>query len=154
VVEVLSRERLTAPPSSAHRLRADFGEALGVEAYELNRDDVSLTLTPYWRARKEPAKDYKYFVHLFDPATEQIAAQADGFPRGGAYSTAQWAAGEVVSDTIRISLAAVPPGTYQIALGWYDPQNPAARLAASDANGGRLDQDRVVLPEEIAVGGG
>jgi hypothetical protein len=151
VVEVLERDRLAAPPPGARRLSAQFGEALGLAAYDLEQDAQALTLTPYWVARARPEASYKYFVHLFDPESEAILAQADGIPQGGAYPTTQWAAGEVVPDSVRLSLDAVSPGAYRLALGWYDPENPQDRLRAEDADGQPLEHDRLVLPEEITV---
>jgi hypothetical protein len=78
-------------------------------------------------------------------------AQADGFPHAGAYPTSQWAAGEVVPEVVRLDLAGVPPGIYQVAVGWYDPADPAARLPAQAASGQRLPEDRAVLPDEVTV---
>ncbi|MBI3359919.1 MAG: hypothetical protein HY023_02285 [Chloroflexi bacterium] len=149
VVEVVERNRPTEIPAGARQLKATFGDSLALRAYDLKYESQTLTLTPYWSALARPAGSYKYFVHVFDPLTEAIVAQADDFPRGGAYPTAQWAAGEVVPDTIRISLASVAGGSYRIAVGWYDPSDPQARLAAKDENGSPLDQNRVVLPDEI-----
>jgi hypothetical protein len=150
-VEVAERERLDAPPASARRLEAAFGDSLGLVAYELSQSSSTLILTPYWSARARPESSFKYFVHLFDSESEQIVAQADDFPQGGAYPTTQWAEGEVVSDTITINLANVPPGSYRVALGWYNPDDPAQRLPALDDDGNPLELNRVVLPEEIEV---
>ncbi|MGB9593814.1 MAG: hypothetical protein ACPL7R_06735, partial [Anaerolineae bacterium] len=62
------------------------------------------------------------------------------------------AAGEVVSDEVVLSLAAVPAGSYRLAVGLYGPGD-APRLAARLPDGTRLPLDRYVLGEEIRVGG-
>jgi len=88
-------------------------------------------------------------VHLFDPETEEILAQSDAMPRGGAYPTSWWQAGEVVSETVTLPLAGVPSGRYRLAVGLYDP---SGRLPAIGADGQRLADDRVILPMQVNIG--
>jgi hypothetical protein len=104
-----------------------------------------LTLTPAWKALTNISANYKVFVHVFDPATEKIVAQFDAMPHNNAYPTSRWLNGEVVTDTIAISLADVPIGSYRIALGLYLP--PSDRLPVS----GQKDVDRVILAEAVDV---
>jgi hypothetical protein len=107
----------------------------------------------WWVAERQPGADYTMFAHLFDPADAgHIVAQKDGMPREGAYPTSNWMAGEVVSDTIRLSLDQVPPGSYRLTLGLYDGRT-GERLAATTADGAPLPDDRVVFPDEIEVVG-
>jgi len=112
----------------------------------------ALRLTLWWQALRAPRGDYTVFVHLFDPASEAVVAQSDAMPRGGAYPTSWWAEGEVVSETVTLSLADVPPGRYRLAVGLYTW--PAPRLPARDAAGVPIPDDRPVLPVEIEVGNG
>jgi hypothetical protein len=124
-------------PPVAVPVGADYGGLIRLHGYSLSRDETSLSLEPVWQALAAPGRDYKVFVHLFDPAAEAIVAQHDAPPRDGRYPTSQWVAGEVVSDTIRIDLGGVPPGTYRLGVGLYDES-------------GRLGE-RVVLADEIVV---
>jgi hypothetical protein len=86
---------------------------------------------------------YKFFVHVVDPASEQLVAQADVMPRDWTYPTSWWEAGEVVSDEIVLSLTDVPEGIYRLYIGVYG------------ADGGRLPVslggDRYELDGEITV---
>ncbi len=149
---IRERERTFTVPAMARRADVNFGEEIALLGYDLRREGDTLRLTLHWQAQPRPAADRTVFVHLFDPATERIAAQVDSPPRGGAYPTSQWAPGEVVSDEVVMSLASVPAGSYRLAVGLYGPGD-APRLPARLPDGTRLPLDRYVLGEEIRVGG-
>jgi hypothetical protein len=92
-------------------------------------------------------QNYKIFVHLFDPTTEQIVAQSDAMPRDNAYPTSRWFKGEVVTDTIALSLAGVPAGPYRIAIGLYLPPNDRLPVGGDryvDAANRRVILDQVI----------
>ena len=147
VIAGCGRPRVFDVPALQTATDATFDGQLTLWGYDTERAGAELRLTLVWGALAAPRGDYKYFVHVFDPADARIVAQADAMPRAFTYPTTQWAAGEVVTDTVTLDLAAVPAGAYQVAVGWYDPQAPdLARLPAYDAQGRRLAQDRVVLP--------
>jgi len=135
-------------PHLENPLGVDFGGQMRLAGYDLEQDD-SLRLTLWWQALQSPAGDYTVFVHLFDPETEEILAQSDAMPRGGAYPTSWWQAGEVVSETVTLPLAGVPSGRYRLAVGLYDP---SGRLPAIGADGQRLADDRVILPMQVNIG--
>lgn len=139
----------TLPPLE-NPLAVDFAGEIRLAGYALEQDR-NLRLTLWWQAVQVPAGDYTVFVHLFDPATEEIVAQSDAMPRGGASPTSWWLAGEVVSETVILPLEGVPPGAYRLAVGLYDPTQ---RLPAVGPDGRRLAEDRAVLPTEVTVDGG
>jgi hypothetical protein len=127
----------------------DFGGQIRLVAYELDQQADAIRLTLWWQAQVSPAEDYTVFVHLFDPETEQIPVQSDGMPQGGGYPTSWWSSGEVVSETVRLSLSEVLPGEYRLAVGLYDQS--AVRLTAVDARGQPLAGDRAILEETVWV---
>jgi hypothetical protein len=147
---IRERERTFSVPEMGHRANVYFGEEIALLGYDLRQDGESLRLTLHWQAQTRPAADRKVFVHLFDPKTEQIPAQWDSQPREGKYPTTQWAAGEVVSEEITLSLKDVPAGAYRLAVGLYGPA-PAGRMKAVQLDGKPLPNDRYVLAEGIAV---
>ncbi len=74
-----------------------------------------------WYAAEVVEIDYTVFVHLLDGAG-QLAAQADGPPLDGWYPTSWWAAGEWVTDERAFPLPGdLPPGSYRLVAGLYDP---------------------------------
>jgi hypothetical protein len=150
-VVVLGRPRVFVVPPMQVTVGATFGDKLKLWGYNAEHTDLELRLTLVWGALTEPRADYKFFVHLFNPADEFVTKQVDMMPHDSGYATALWTAGEVVTDTVTFSLADVPPGEYQLAVGWYDPAAPDVRLPAFDAQGQRLDLDRVILPLTVTA---
>ncbi len=147
---VTERPRVFSVPNLPSRQDAQFGNEIQLLGYELpstrgqERKDRKLLLTLWWRALTAPGKDYKRFVHLYDPQAETIAAQDDAMPQAWTYPTSWWASGEVVSETVTLDVNDVSPGMYRVAVGWYDPET-IDRLPALDASGTRQPGDRVVL---------
>lgn len=82
-------------------------------------DNTSLSITIYWQTRVESAQPAKYFFHVVDQAG-MLVAQADAVPRNWGYPTNEWAAGEIVSDTITVDFADQPPATYALSVGMVD----------------------------------
>ena len=93
-------------------------------------------------------RDYKVFVHVFEPASKVPVVQDDAMPRRGNWPTTFWAPGEIVVDEITISLEGAPAGEYGIAVGVYDPATNE-RLAVMDRDGRRPADGRLELPGEI-----
>jgi hypothetical protein len=94
--------------------------------------------------------DFKFFVHLLHPKTGELMAQADVMPRDWTYPTHWWEAGEVVSDGIKLGLSKVPPGTYDVAIGAYDPET-GVRLVVTGGAGGGEPGDQYLLPERLVL---
>jgi hypothetical protein len=134
-------------PPLAHPLRVTFGDQIRLLGCDVVRDDRALTLQVAWQAVRDLDQNYRVFVHVFDPATETIVAQSDAMPRHDAYPTSRWIGGEVVTDTIGLSLADASPGSYRIAFGLFDA---AGRLPTS-GSGADVANRRVVLDEVIEV---
>lgn len=149
-VEVVGRARdFTVPPVQT-RIDARFDGQIALIGYDAAQSASELKLQLVFQALTAPRGDYKYFVHLFNPQDEVIAAQADAVPRNFTYPTTLWVKDEVVTESITLSLTAVPSGRYRVALGWYDPATPdLARLPALDAQNQRFENDRVILLELV-----
>lgn len=151
-VEVLGRERTFTLPPLQTTVGVVFDGQIALAGYNAEQTATELKLQLAFQALATPRGDYKYFVHLFDPTTENIPAQIDTVPRNFLYPTTQWVQDEVVVEDLTLNLSAVPPGAYQLAVGWYNPNaNGLPRLPAVDANGQPLDFDRVVLLLEVNI---
>jgi len=147
-LNVIPRPRIFEVPAISHPLAADFGGEIRLRGYDLRYAKNMVTLTLWWQATTTPQRDYKRFVHLYDPATETIVAQDDAMPRAWAYPTTWWAAGEVVSETVTLDVRVVPPGEYRLGIGWYDPAT-FDRLPATDAAGQAHPLNRVTLDATV-----
>lgn len=131
-----------SPLRPMHSLQSTFEGRIGLRGYDLQQSPEAVSLTFYWRALSEMTTSYKVFVHLTDPASGDIVAQVDTVPLQWTYPTNRWIEGEVVRDTIELSLEDVIPGRYRLAVGWYDPAT-GRRLGVLRPGGERYAEDRV-----------
>ncbi len=93
------------------------------------------------------ARDGKIFVHLYDDPDQPPVKQIDVWP-GGSLPPANWLPG-YRSDTVTLPLEGVPPGTYSLAIGIYDP-NTNERYTVVDQRTGE-SSDRLFLGE-VTIG--
>jgi hypothetical protein len=103
--------------ANGQRRVAVWQEPLAVEA----GDTIRVRLT--WTALGHPDTNYKVFVHLIDGAN-QVVAQQDAPPLGGAFPTflwfPKWVPGQTVVDPYRLTVPeGTPPGEYLIEVGMY-----------------------------------
>jgi hypothetical protein len=120
-----------------------------VESARFDRDEfapgMTLKFDVTWRAVRAVGKDYRVFVHLFDPAGNFIGQTGDRAPanNGVPLPTAGWSAGTVVVDTytMQIPLSALP-GQYEIRVGLYDD---AGRLQVTEAGRAAVKNSGVVV---------
>ncbi len=90
----------------------------------------ALPLELRWQAVSAPASDYHVFIHLIDQ-TGQVAAQVDGQPGLWGRPTSGWRVGETVIDRHGLWVPDLPPGSYRLRIGLYEP-NTSQRLLRPD----------------------
>ncbi len=135
-------------PSDAVRSNALFGSEMLLAGYRAVRADSNLHLTLFWRSEQRMETDYKVFVHLFDPDSSLPVVQDDAMPMRWSYPTTLWSPGEMVTDTISLSLAGVKAGEYGLAVGVYDPSS-AERLPVVGEDGRSVPDGRLMLGDGI-----
>lgn len=99
------------------------------------RDDMryGFQLSLEWETNGNAEGDYRFFVHLYDDVNEPPIDQADAYAGGnrgltsGSSPIGNWLAGQF-SDTITLGAGDIPNGSYSLAIGFYNPQNPQDRL--------------------------
>ncbi|MFQ6001314.1 MAG: hypothetical protein ACE5LG_06555, partial [Anaerolineae bacterium] len=152
--EVQETERIFEPPSPQYTLpEGSLGGLVSLVGYGLTAESVrpgdSFTLVLYWRALAPIDKSYTVFAHLLD-SENQVWAQEDSLPSGGARPTTGWVPGEFIIDEYELVVEAdAPPGEYLLEVGMYDAST-GERLPAMDVEGRVLD-NRIVLPTKIQV---
>lgn len=145
---ILGQVKLAAPPApAAHPPLAVFEGGAALDSYALSPAAPSagqaVTVTLRWSAAGPLDADYTVFVQLVDAAGE-IVAQGDSPPLAGAYPTSAWAAGEVFDDPHPLTLpAALPPGAYDLLVGFYHPLE-GRRLLTGAADHVRLAASFVI----------
>jgi hypothetical protein len=129
---------------------ARFGDVATLRGYELTTTVDALALTFYWQALEATGQDFVRFVHLVGSDGRNVA-QVDSMPQNNTYPTSQWQPQEIVVDTVLLDLAAVPPGTYQVAVGFYPEADPSARVPAYAAGGQPLADNRLLLSPTVTT---
>jgi hypothetical protein len=143
---------ITSPQGSAptRAAEASLDDSLNLLGYDLIQSESNLFLSPHWRLQEITDRDFKFFAHLVDSATGELAAQYDAIPQVWGYPTSAWTQGQVVADLMIVPLESVPPGEYSLAIGAYDVTTgellPAAGLNAWPARDGNI-----ILPETIII---
>jgi hypothetical protein len=146
-LKVEPRKRLFSVPEIRHRVGADFSGQMTLLGYDIVQHEESVNLTLYWQAQREMEADYKYFVHLLSEG--QVVAQVDAMPRGNEHPTSWWVAGEVVRESVQLSLSG--PGEYMLTTGFYNPVSGKRLPVVSVVDGQTdsrewVDMQRVEMP--------
>lgn len=100
-----------------------FEAGIRLVGYDLEHLSDQLVMRPWWSAVQRPERDYQLFVHLYPEDEVTILAQIDDVPGQGSRTTSTWDDPDelIPGRELRLSLAELPPGRYQLALGLYDP---------------------------------
>jgi 4-amino-4-deoxy-L-arabinose transferase-like glycosyltransferase len=126
------------------RVDAHLGDIITLIGYDFAPSGNELALTLYWGSIAETREDYTVFVHLLSDES-QVITQDDAKPGHGTYLTTHWHAGQVILDDYRMMIpASAPPGEYDIEIGMYTLET-GMRVRMTDATGGRLENDRVLV---------
>ncbi len=143
--------RFDAPPL-AQPVEADFATPAGETVIRLLGYDIpQASLSPtqpievklQWQAMQTMPAAYKVFLHLIDGAG-RIVSQVDTLPQQGAALTTSWLPGEIIEDTLLLSLPSEGvSGNYRLIVGLYD-QYTGERLLTEQG-------DQVTLINEIVI---
>ncbi len=140
---------LTPPESNVTFGQTIHLTGLTVEPTTIAAGDT-ITLNLLWRATSRPDRDYTIFIHLLDTEGNLVAGN-DSQPLNGGYPTSIWSGGERLLDPHMLPTpAALPPGQYRLALGWYH-QPSGERLPLHVAGQPPGDDERFILPQPITV---
>ena len=140
---------MRAPASITNPVRARFGDGALLVGYDVSQEPPSvnatraLTVTLYWRALAPMKTGYTVFIHLVG-ANQQIVAQRDSEPGGGAFPTTGWLEGEYLEDSYRLDVRSdLPAGEYTLYAGMYE-RATGVRQTVFDSEGKPLG-DRWLL---------
>jgi len=125
----------TEPSPLKIKSGAAFG-AITLDSYAISIKNRVLALTLYWQAGAPLSKNYKMFVHVFDPSQDKIVLQADVLP---GVPTTKWAKDELMTHAEAFALDKLSRGTYNVGVGWYD-----------EASGQRVGE-RLVLNYAVVI---
>jgi hypothetical protein len=125
----------------------DFGgkvASTGVFMRELIGWPASFEVTYGWRCLSKIDAGLRVFAHL-TTLDGRTVFQQDHWPPGGQSATTQWSAGDTLQERYVLVLPGdLPPGRYQLRVGWFDPAG-GQRLPI--VSGGSDGEDRAILAE-------
>ena len=125
---------------------ARFGGMVTLAGYDWRIDPLGLRVVLQWSSDDYLTTDYTVFVHLVDPmAGDRLLAQSDTPPLEGRWPTSLWIPGAMVNDEHTVQLPPdLPPGTYDLLIGLYDPKTGVRLSLAEGADAVRLAG--IILP--------
>jgi hypothetical protein len=130
--------RFSVPPALADL-------ELYLYALEQTTEALHLELNLFTMGQFE--SDGKLFIHLYTGLGLPPVAQTEDYFRAD-QAPANWLAGWM-SDSFSLPLEGLPPGVYQLAIGFYDPQT--GQRFAVEADRHLVDAGRVIL-QTIQIG--
>ncbi|MCL4878595.1 MAG: glycosyltransferase family 39 protein [Anaerolineae bacterium] len=95
-----------------------FDHVATLMGYDQTLEGQTLRLTLYWQSLGREMPDYSVFIHFIDVKTGEPALTRDAPPDP---NTRWWTEKQWIFDRRVLSLAELPPGTYFIRLGFYEP---------------------------------
>jgi 4-amino-4-deoxy-L-arabinose transferase-like glycosyltransferase len=115
-----------------------FGDAITLSSAAISTntpqagDVLAISLT--WQTDAPLTKRYKVFLHLVRP-DGRLAAQRDSEPANYLQPTTTWQPNTPVIDAHGLLIPpTLPAGDYALIVGWYDADDPAARLPVGDGD--------------------
>jgi hypothetical protein len=115
--------------------------------------EQQLTLWLYWRPDALIRPSHKVFVHLvgqINPATgSPLWTQADFLPQQGRISTETWKLNRLYRDPVTLDLNGVPAGTYEIRVGWYNPEDNRRLVLEDGTDYGVLTQVSITEDRDL-----
>lgn len=136
---------ISSPP-----LPVAFSAPIRLDGYELVSTRIkasdALVLVLYWRGQGGIEKDYTVSVQLIDSKGNRVAGY-DKEPKHSRSPTSTWLANDLVSDAIQFPVA-VPPGTYRLSIGLYDP-GTSETLYLLAVDGKKLGDKIMIEPVNI-----
>jgi len=145
----------------AHPMQVDFANGVRLLGYDLPAEGLTrggtVALTLYWQAQQPVEQRYKVFTHLLGQVFNAdsgsfLWGQQDNEPVNGMRPTSTWRPGEVIVPRYAIPLPpSMPPGSYAIEVGLYDPATVERLPVLGDQ--GQAIADHVILTH-ITIGQG
>ncbi len=121
---------LTQPPPIEQSLSTDFSQNIRLLGYaaSLNADSLTieppghLRLTLFWQALNKVDTNYHFRLRLVGESGHVWLEEEGRHPVNGYYPTVAWRAGEIVPDFHELAISkALPPGAYELEVGFFPP---------------------------------
>jgi hypothetical protein len=113
-------------PKDGPYARFDYGFRRGLELHDATfdrtvRSGTTMPIGLTWHVVDLMDRSYTVFIHLVDEH-EEIVAHQNALAVDGKLPMSQWVPGDWFRDNHELALEGVPPGTYRLRVGLYDPK--------------------------------
>lgn len=133
-------------PATASRIT----DTVALVGYTTTQTATTFVLEAASQLPQTVASNYYYFVDVLSTTEPQITlAHQEDTLLYGLYPTSHWQAGEVVIGQVAITLTTLPPGNYEVAVGWRTASG--GRLLVQVPAGQRPSNNRIVLPLTFVI---
>jgi hypothetical protein len=128
--QLYERPPQTAPQRPPqNRLTATLGDGIRIAGFDVQPAALKageiLYLQLHWQVDAPPTTDWTVFTHVITQSADgmpSVIAGKDSRPGNGSLPTMRWRAGWRILDEYQIALPAdLPPGTYGLQIGLYEP---------------------------------
>jgi hypothetical protein len=113
-------------PKDGPYARFDYGFRRGLEFHDATFDrtiriGTTMPIGLTWHVVDLMDRSYTVFIHLVDER-EEIVAHQNALAVDGKLPMSQWVPGDWFRDNHELALEGVPPATYRLRVGLYDPK--------------------------------
>ncbi len=145
------------PPTGFHVLNYIYDDSIVLRGYTISSERAApgdtLTATLYWQTDTPIAEDYAVFLQLVDKNNNKIG-QRDTYSGGGLFPTSRWQPGQVVADSIDLTVAPNAPGprVYALLGGLWDVSTGERLPVQGSGTAAVYKLGEVVIPPRDNVG--
>ncbi len=132
-------------------IEANFAHRIALRGFGISNatpnagETVSLDL--HWQTLQKMVYAFTTFIHMLD-SNGNIVAQSDVQPGQGQWPTNTWQRNEWLTDQVSISLPAeLPPGQYQIIVGWYHIESGQRLTLADDETQNSIILSTIIIQQ-------
>lgn len=123
--------------------------ALWLADYSTRIEDNRLYLQIHWGSNGAASGNYRLFLHIYDDYSQPPIAQLDTYLGSGGIQLGNMLPGALRDDFV-VDLGEIPPGTYALALGFYELNNDQ-RLLPLSKQLDVLGDGRLILDPRLEV---
>lgn len=123
--------------------------ALWLVDYSARIEDKRLYLQVHWGSNGAASGDYRLFLHVYDDYSQPPVAQLDTYLGSGGIQLGNMLPGALRDDFV-VDLGDISPGTYALALGFYE-LNSGQRLLPLSNQLDVLGDGRLILDPQLEV---
>lgn len=140
-------------PTPQHKLNVNFNNEIELIGFDVEPKELTqgqeATFTWYWKALKQPKKDWKIFIH-FDAKDKPLRQGLDHHPVNDLFKTSLWKKGQIIKDVQTVKIREdFPVGDAIPYIGLYNGNGMEGRMMV--VNDAKKTNDRRAIGSAIKI---